>query len=109
MTPQDHFIDYKLINFNVPKYLINNFDELVKFKRISRTSLLIGLMESWMRHEVKKLEDDNKFNRLIRDMSLRNRTKSNLDRGRKDQFDDVLPAPIFSNDDDDWETRFMTL
>ena len=26
--------DHRLINFNVPKYLINNFDKLVKFKRI---------------------------------------------------------------------------
>ena len=31
--------NYKLINFNVPHYLINNFDEIVKFKRISRTSV----------------------------------------------------------------------
>ncbi len=40
--------NYKLINFNVPHYLINNFDEIVKFKRISRTSVLIGLMERYI-------------------------------------------------------------
>ena len=28
--------DYKLINFNCPKYLIKNFDNLVRHKRVSR-------------------------------------------------------------------------
>ena len=43
--------NYKLINFNVPHYMVNNFDEIVKFKRISRTSVLIGLMERYIRAE----------------------------------------------------------
>ena len=47
--------DYKLINFNVPKYLIKNFDNMVKFKRMSRTSLLVGMMESYLRSEYRKL------------------------------------------------------
>ena len=29
--------DFKLVNFKVPNYLIQNFDNLVRFKRVSRT------------------------------------------------------------------------
>ena len=37
--------DVKMITFNVPQYLVQNFDELRGFKRLSRTSMLINLME----------------------------------------------------------------
>ena len=66
------FNSHKLINFNVPNYLITNFDELVKFKRISRTSMLIRLMESYVRNEVGRLKEDDEINHLIRDVKLRN-------------------------------------
>lgn len=98
--------DYKLVNFNVPNYLINNFDEMVKFKRMSRTSTLIGLMELWLRSEVKKVESDNNFNNLIMDMKLRNKTTETLktDKVNEEEFP---PTPIFTvNDDYDWKERF---
>lgn len=105
---QQHSMDYKLINFNVPNHLINSFDEMVKFKRVSRTSCLVGLMESWLRHEVKKLEEDNKLNHLIRDMKLRNRPTHNFVRN-EDEYD-MLPQPIFTSDDEyNWEDRFGSL
>ena len=50
--------DYKLVNFNVPNYLIKNFDNLVKFKRVSRTSMLVHLMENYLRTEQQKLKED---------------------------------------------------
>jgi hypothetical protein len=109
---QQHYMDYKLINFNVPNHLINSFDEMVKFKRVSRTSLLIRLMESWLRHEVNHLETDNKFNYFVRDMKLRNRTTLPLDKTNKtftDDEDDLLPQPIFSSDDYNWEDRLSGL
>ena len=40
MTSTNILSDYKLINFNVTKYLIKNFDNLVRFKRVSRTSMV---------------------------------------------------------------------
>ena len=41
--------NYKLINFNVPNTLITNFDNVCKFKRFSRTSVLLRLMELFKR------------------------------------------------------------
>ena len=53
--------NYKLINFNVPNYLINNFDNLVKFKRVSRTSMLIRLIETYLREELHQIKKDNEL------------------------------------------------
>lgn len=104
---------HKLINFNVPNYLITNFDELVKFKRISRTSMLIRLMESYVRNEVGRLKEDDKINHLIRDVKLRNHIppkKLNKVKSVEVDEDDILPPPLFQNDDDiDWESRLNDL
>jgi len=62
----------KLINFNVPNYLITNFDNLVKFKQMSRTSVLIQLMDSFIRNERKQIEEDGNLNELIVDVQRRN-------------------------------------
>ena len=67
--------DYRLINFNVPNYLIKNFDNLVRFKRVSRTSILISMMESYLRSEYQKMKDDDDLNHLINDIEGRNRSK----------------------------------
>ena len=64
--------NYKLINFNVPHYMVNNFDEIAKFKRISRTSVLIGLMEKYIRAEHQCLAEDGNLNKLISDIKNRN-------------------------------------
>ena len=53
--------NYKLINFNVPNYLITKFDNLVKFKRISRTSMLLRLMETYLRDELTQMKKDNEL------------------------------------------------
>lgn len=70
--------DHKLINFNVPKYLISNFDNLVRFKRVSRTSMLVRLMEDYMRSEHQKMKDDESLNLMINDIGQRNREDLNL-------------------------------
>lgn len=101
-----HYQSFKLINFNVPNHLINSFDEMVKFKRITRTSLLIGLMESWLRGEVKKLEADNEFNKLVMDLKLRNKDVKPLVQNKHIEEDDKPLMPYFTNDDYDWEERF---
>lgn len=104
--------DYKLINFNVPNHLINSFDEMVKYKRVSRTSQLIGLMERWLRNEVKQMEEDNKFNHLVMDMKLRNKTSSPLPKQKthswEDSYDDTPPSPLFDDGShDDWRMDLL--
>ena len=98
--------NHKLINFNVPNYLITNFDELVKFKRITRTSMLIRLIESYMRSEVTKMKDDDKINHLIQDVKLRNNNPTQ----KLKQLNETQspPYPIFqefTEDEYDWEER----
>lgn len=93
---------YKLVNFNVPNHLINSFDEMVKFKRLSRTSTLISLMEGWLRNEVRKMDEDDKFNDLVMDLKTRNRQTTHLQR----QTDEELPpSPIFTNNYS-WEDTY---
>lgn len=113
MNYQQPCMDYKLVNFNVPNHFINSFDEMCKFKRISRTHILNRLMEVWLRNEVKQLEEDNKFNHLIRDMKLRNRDTSPLQKQKESRWEDdedILPPPIINQyDNDDWESRLLNL
>ena len=77
-------VDHKLINFNVPKYLINNFDNLVRFKSVSRTSMLVRLMEDYLRSEHTKMKDDNTLNVMINQLGERNRTEFKKELRRDD-------------------------
>jgi hypothetical protein len=100
--------NYKLVNFNVPNYLITNFDELVKFKRISRTSMLITLMESYIRTEVLKLKEDDNINKLITNVKLRNNTPTQT--LQKNNTNQSPATPMFSDNDmgevSRWEDSF---
>ena len=101
--------DHRLINFNVPKYLINNFDNLVKFKRVSRTSLLIHLMENYIRTEHQMMERDNTLNELMSDLSERNKKviKNELI-GLKKDIDGELEPPMipYTNESRSWDDHF---
>ena len=101
--------DHKLINFNVPKYLITNFDNLVKFKSVSRTSMLVRFMEDYLRSEHNKMKEDDSFNLLITKLSERNREDIKK-QYRKDVMelreDDEPPMIPMSNYYDNWEDRF---
>ena len=55
----------KLINFRVPNSIINDFDELVKFKRGSRTSYLVGFMDHFIRSEFNRMKESNRINEFI--------------------------------------------
>ena len=95
MTSTNILSDYKLINFNVPKYLIKNFDNLVRFKRVSRTSMLVHLMESYIRSEKKLMEDDNTINLMINDVEKRNKEdlKTQL-RAMKSEVEEEYEPPM---------------
>ena len=104
--------DFKLVNFKVPNYLIQNFDNLVRFKRISRTSMLIHLMEHYIRTEKQNMKADDGLNELIIDISKRNRTSiKNELRKMKDEIIDNEPPMIPYSDDNgiDWENRLGRL
>ena len=102
VTSMNSSNDYKLVNFNVPKYLITNFDYLVKFKRVSRTSMLIHLMESYIRREKKLMEEDNSLNKMLVDVQQRNRKElfKNL---KKDMDEEYEPPMIPKTDDRSWD------
>jgi len=102
VTSMNSSNDYKLVNFNVPKYLITNFDYLVKFKRVSRTSMLIHLMESYIRREKKLMEEDNSLNKMLVDVQQRNRKElfKNL---KKDMDEEYEPPMIPLTTDRSWD------
>ena len=56
---------HTLINFNMPNHLKNNLDMLVKFKRVSRTSILNKIIEEFCRTELKLIKEDRQINELI--------------------------------------------
>ncbi len=107
--------NHKLVNFNCPQYLIKNFDNLVRHKRVSRTSMIIRLMESYIRDEVVKLKNDNYLNKLLSDLSERNR--SDIKRSLKKEIEDEYEPPMIPSSDDnfipngwsEWEDRLKDL
>jgi hypothetical protein len=55
-----------LINFNIPNYLKRNFDYIVGVKKISRTSVLVGMVEEYCRKEIKLIQEDiNLTNQIV--------------------------------------------
>ena len=86
--------DYKLVNFNVPNYLIKNFDNLVKFKRVSRTSMLVHLMENYLRTEQQKLKEDKNLNDLVAHLRVQN--KNEIINEMKEQYE----PPMIPNSSD---------
>ena len=110
MTSQNISSEHKLINFNVPKYLIKNFDNLVRFKRVSRTSMLVHLMEHYIRSEKKRIEEDGDLNSLINNIELRNRKTIKeemvgLHREIEEEFEPPVPPTLPDEPDhskDDW-------
>ena len=105
------------ITFYCPNYLKNTFDELVKFKRLSRTSIINYLMEEYVRKEHKSLKEDNQLSKLINDVKLRNHKNkypSKVDISTKPtqwsvqkKSDDYEPPMIPSVND--WEDDLLKL
>lgn len=103
--------DTKLITFRVPNSVVSDFDELVKFKRGSRTSYLVGFMDNFVREEFKRLEESNRINEFIQNIRNRNQRPSKLIKTSDDVWkssrDDYYPPTIPTiNDDYDWELRW---
>ena len=92
--------NHKLINFNVPNYLIIKFDSLLKFKKVSRTSMLLNLMETYLRTELTLMKNDNELSESFKKI--------------KDKFDKpktlIKEKPMIPHSDDvEWEDRLSNL
>lgn len=57
------------MNFNIPTRLKRDLDLLARYKHVSRTSILNGLLTDYCREELKHLEDCNRLRSLVQSMS----------------------------------------
>ena len=55
----------KLITFRAPHSILTNFDQIIKFKRGSRTSYLVSYMDHFVRTEFTRLKETNQIYELI--------------------------------------------
>lgn len=101
--------DTKLVTFRVPFHLVNDFDELVKFKRGTRTSYLVGMMDTFIRNEVKRLKETNRINEFISDIKNRNtvvepltKTKHQWRKNRTDYDETYYEPPMIPSLGDIW-------
>ena len=103
--------DFKLINFYAPNYLIKSFDNLVKFKRVSRTSMLIHLMSKYIRDETQEMKRDNTLDLMLTELGERNKTQNTSQHPMPSQLQDTKKTEsyweppsmlIVNDDDDDW-------
>ena len=109
--------DTKLVTLRVPNYLCNDFDQIVKFKRGTRTSYLVNLMESFVVSEVKKIKETNRINEFISDIQKRNPTttplrksKNSFTRDRDDYEETYYEPPMVPTLDEevDWQDRLTS-
>lgn len=96
------------ITFYCPNNLKTNFDDLVKFKRISRTSIINLLMEKWIRSEYEMMKKDDQIQSLIRDVKGRHHINKPIkvkltEQQQSDHWEPPM-VPTFS-DDFDWEVN----
>ena len=59
----------KLITFRAPHSILTNFDQIIKFKRGSRTSYLVSYMDDFVRTEFTRLKETNQIHELITQLS----------------------------------------
>ena len=73
-----------------------NFDHLVNFKRVSRTSVLNSMIEEFCRREFKLIKEDGRLNDLILDIEQKNPPRPNqYNQPRwKDSYDEPLNIPV---------------
>ncbi len=89
-------MSYTLINFNIPNHLKRNFDQLVNFKRVSRTSVLNSMIEEFCRREFKLIKEDGKLNYLITNIKKKNLPKINQQKTSswEDSYDEPVNIPV---------------
>ena len=95
------------ITFYCSNNLKTSFDELVKFKRMSRTSVINNLMENFVRTEIKLMKEDHNMVSFIKDLKVRSH-KNNPPKFNRieetDSYDPPVPPVIDEPDHskDNW-------
>ena len=109
--------DTKLVTLRVPNYLCNDFDQIVKFKRGTRTSYLVNLMESFVVSEVNKIKETNRINEFISDIQKRNPTTTPLRKSKnsfrrdRDDYEETYYEPLMVptlDEEVDWQDRLAS-
>ena len=109
--------DTKLVTLRVPNYLCNDFDQIVKFKRGTRTSYIVNLMESFVVSEVTRIKETDRINEFITDIQKRNpitiplrKSKHSFRRDRDDYEETYYEPPMVPtlDEDVDWEDRLTS-
>lgn len=116
MTNLELNYEPQLINFKIPKHTKYHLDRLVKFKGVSRTSVLINLIETWIQREHVLLQEESKVYELMsgledtieRSVLRVGPTKAETPvtselpprRDWEVSYYDDPPSPIFPSDDD---------
>jgi hypothetical protein len=54
-----------LINFRLPKHLKYSMDRLVKFKGVSRSSVLINLIEGWINQQNSQILEHGNIHQIM--------------------------------------------
>ena len=105
MTTQS--TSHKLVNFNIPSNLNNLFNEVLEYKQITRTSIMLRLIEDWVRLEGEYIKEDD----VLRDVLIKRNKPYKLRNKSMSREDSLPPSPIFqsSSDELDWEARLESL
>ena len=100
-------ISYKLVNFNIPSNLNNLFNEVLEYKQITRTSIMLRLIEDWVRLEGEYIKEDD----VLRDVLIKRNKSSNPSNKSMGREDSLPPSSICQSSIDDlnWETRLERL
>ena len=98
-----------LLNFNIPIHLKEDFDELMKFKNITKTSVLNQFIEQYIRTEFRLLDKDGKFKFLIQNTKLKERLKKPKILNEYKSFNKPIPTLKSDDDLDDKKTNIPHL
>ena len=91
-------MSYTLINFNIPNYLKKNLDQLVHFKRVSRTAILNTMIEEFCRKEFSLIKEDGRLNALIKDIEQKNYTAAD-NQNYEQSGSNYAPLKVMTYDD----------
>lgn len=89
-----------LMNFNIPKPLKADLDRLSRFKNVSKTSIILGLIEEYCRRETKLMLESERVRREILNAEII-RVESRYEAEAEEP-----PMPIFDAEDR-WEVGYQ--
>jgi hypothetical protein len=92
----DQRMTTQLMNFNIPKGLKADLDRIAQHRNVSRTAIIITLIEGYCRNEWKEIEEAMRMQRRVEDARRL---------AAEDCEDQELPMPMF-DDDADWERSY---